>query len=89
MYHRVQVTNPSLQVHQHNHPHVLLLQVSNTWKLPGGRLRPGEDGALDFASSLQLHRHQALLASVTHHEQLACKTIRGCVLQKLKGSSAS
>ncbi|KAL3136072.1 Pre-mRNA cleavage factor Im subunit 2 [Trebouxia sp. C0010 RCD-2024] len=32
-----------LLVHQHNHPHVLLLQVSSAWKLPGGRLRPGED----------------------------------------------
>ena len=33
------------QVHEHNHPHVLLLQVNNAfWKLPGGRLRPGEDG---------------------------------------------
>lgn len=34
-----------LQVHEHNHPHVLLLQVGNgQWRLPGGRLRPGEDG---------------------------------------------
>jgi len=32
-----------LLVHQHNHPHVLLLQIGNTFfKLPGGRLRPGE-----------------------------------------------
>jgi cleavage and polyadenylation specificity factor subunit 5 len=32
-----------LVVHHHNHPHVLLLQIGNTFfKLPGGRLRPGE-----------------------------------------------
>lgn len=32
-----------LLVHQHNHPHVLLLQEASMWRLPGGRLRPGED----------------------------------------------
>ena len=32
-----------LLVHLHGHPHVLLLQVGNTFfKLPGGRLKPGE-----------------------------------------------
>eukprot|EP01113_Clastostelium_recurvatum_P020595 TRINITY_DN2436_c0_g2_i1.p1 TRINITY_DN2436_c0_g2~~TRINITY_DN2436_c0_g2_i1.p1 ORF type:complete len:209 (+),score=33.51 TRINITY_DN2436_c0_g2_i1:20-646(+) len=32
-----------LIVHRHNHPHVLLLQIGNSFfKLPGGRLRPGE-----------------------------------------------
>ena len=36
-----------LLVHEHHHPHVLLLQVGSTFfKLPGGRLRPGENGAL-------------------------------------------
>jgi len=31
-------------VHQHRHPHVLLLQIGNTFfKNPGGRLKPGED----------------------------------------------
>ncbi|CAL5219698.1 g1586 [Coccomyxa viridis] len=31
-------------VHDHNHPHVLLLQLGSAFfKLPGGRLRPGED----------------------------------------------
>uniref|UniRef100_A0A7S0N1Q4 Pre-mRNA cleavage factor Im 25 kDa subunit n=1 Tax=Pyramimonas obovata TaxID=1411642 RepID=A0A7S0N1Q4_9CHLO len=30
-------------VQEHNHPHILLLQVSaDEWRLPGGRLRPGE-----------------------------------------------
>lgn len=34
-----------LLVHAHNHPHILLLQLGSTFfKLPGGRLRPGEDG---------------------------------------------
>eukprot|EP00270_Netrium_digitus_P008813 TRINITY_DN2653_c0_g1_i1.p1 TRINITY_DN2653_c0_g1~~TRINITY_DN2653_c0_g1_i1.p1 ORF type:complete len:223 (+),score=48.46 TRINITY_DN2653_c0_g1_i1:54-671(+) len=33
-----------LLVHEHNHPHILLLQIGNTFfKLPGGRLKPGED----------------------------------------------
>eukprot|EP00126_Sphaerothecum_destruens_P008478 Sdes_comp20233_c0_seq3m13624 len=33
-----------LVVHEHNHPHILLLQVnSNFFKLPGGELKPGED----------------------------------------------
>lgn len=34
-------------VHDHNHPHVLLLQLGSAFfKLPGGRLRLGEDGRL-------------------------------------------
>eukprot|EP01135_Chromosphaera_perkinsii_P003990 Nk52_evm3s266 gene=Nk52_evmTU3s266 len=33
-----------LVVHEHNHPHVLLLQVGSTFfKLPSGDLKPGED----------------------------------------------
>ncbi|RWV86472.1 hypothetical protein GW17_00051633 [Ensete ventricosum] len=32
------------KVHARNHPHVVLLQMGNTCKLPGGRLRPGENG---------------------------------------------
>ncbi|KAE8672345.1 Cleavage and polyadenylation specificity factor subunit 5 [Hibiscus syriacus] len=33
-----------MQVQQHNHPHILLLQIGNTFcKLPGGRLKPGEN----------------------------------------------
>lgn len=35
-----------LLVNVHGHPHVLLLQVGAAYfKLPGGRLRAGEDGA--------------------------------------------
>ncbi|XP_048619087.1 pre-mRNA cleavage factor Im 25 kDa subunit 2 isoform X1 [Brassica napus] len=34
-----------LLVQEHNHPHILLLQIGNTFcKLPGGRLKPGENG---------------------------------------------
>ncbi len=36
-----------LLVHEHNHPHVLLLQFGESFfKLPGGRLRPSENGVL-------------------------------------------
>lgn len=36
-----------LQVQEHNHPHILLLQIGNTFcKLPGGRLKPGENGKI-------------------------------------------
>ncbi|EFN55436.1 hypothetical protein CHLNCDRAFT_12869, partial [Chlorella variabilis] len=35
-----------LVVHEHGHPHVLVLQMgASFFKLPGGRLRPGEDEA--------------------------------------------
>ena len=35
-----------LLVHEHRHPSVLLLQIGATFfKLPGGRLRPAEEGA--------------------------------------------
>jgi cleavage and polyadenylation specificity factor subunit 5 len=31
-------------VHEHEHPHILLLQVANSfYRLPGGELDPGED----------------------------------------------
>ncbi|KAL0371684.1 UNVERIFIED_CONTAM: Pre-cleavage factor Im subunit [Sesamum calycinum] len=39
----------NLQVQEHNHPHILLLQIGNTFcKLPGGRLKPGEWEAMVF-----------------------------------------
>ncbi|XP_074365117.1 pre-mRNA cleavage factor Im 25 kDa subunit 2-like [Apium graveolens] len=32
-----------LLMHEHNHPHILLLQIGDTFcKLPGGRIKPGE-----------------------------------------------
>lgn len=37
-----------MQVQEHNHPHILLLQIGNTFcKLPGGRLKPGENGGMN------------------------------------------
>ncbi|KAJ8425262.1 hypothetical protein Cgig2_025370 [Carnegiea gigantea] len=41
-----------LLVQEHNHPHILLLQIGNTFcKLPGGRLKPGENvGHLTYAN---------------------------------------
>ncbi len=42
-----------LLVHEHHHPHVLLLQVGHTFfKLPGGRLRPGENGARRWTANV-------------------------------------
>jgi cleavage and polyadenylation specificity factor subunit 5 len=39
-----------MQVQEHNHPHILLLQIGNTFcKLPGGRLKPGENGRFSVA----------------------------------------
>jgi 8-oxo-dGTP pyrophosphatase MutT (NUDIX family) len=40
-------------VHAHGHPHVLLLQLGNSayYQLPGGKLKPGEDGARFFLSA--------------------------------------
>lgn len=46
-----------LQVELFDHPHVLLLQVRNSsFLLPGGRLRPGEEGRLhaDFVCTCDL-----------------------------------
>ena len=41
---RVVVRSLSLTQTQNNHPHILLLQAGPTYfKLPGGRLRPGEE----------------------------------------------
>jgi len=34
-----------LLVQEHRFPHVLLLQSGDNFRLPGGRLRPGEPGA--------------------------------------------
>ncbi|KAL7168548.1 hypothetical protein ACSBR2_038893 [Camellia fascicularis] len=37
------ITLKTNHVQEHNHPHILLLQIGNTFcKLPGGRLKPGE-----------------------------------------------
>lgn len=45
----------ALQVELFKHPHLLLLQVRNTiYKLPGGRLRPGESGNANGLKTLHL-----------------------------------
>ena len=45
-------------VYEHGHPHVLLFQAGTSYfKLPGGRLRPGEGGGL-FLSGVE---HVAIL----------------------------
>ncbi|MEW5318140.1 MAG: hypothetical protein WDW38_009386 [Sanguina aurantia] len=42
-----------LLVHEHNHPHVLLLQYGmHFFKLPGGRLKPGEDAVTGLRRKL-------------------------------------
>lgn len=55
-----------LQVQEHNHPHILLLQIGNTFcKLPGGRLKPGENGMLSLLLYSSLHRVCVFLFSPT------------------------
>lgn len=42
-----------LLVHNHGHPHILLLQIGDSYfKLPGGRLRPGEEEAAGLKRKL-------------------------------------
>lgn len=58
-------TSSTLQVQEHNHPHILLLQIGNTFcKLPGGRLKPGENGiimhVLIFSWYLAMHESPLL-----------------------------
>ncbi len=63
-----------LVVQEHNHPHVLMLQLGVAFfKLPGGRLRPGEDGAnwrlshqCQCTCMLQRVNAPSLLALVPH-----------------------
>jgi len=51
-----QSVNAVVLVHSQRHPHALLLRSTAEgaprWKLPGGRLRPGESGAEGLARSL-------------------------------------
>lgn len=47
-----------LLVHEHNLPHVLLLQLGTFFKLPGGELHPGEEeneGLKRLLSDVSLH----------------------------------
>ncbi|KVI10125.1 Cleavage/polyadenylation specificity factor subunit 5 [Cynara cardunculus var. scolymus] len=58
-----------LLVQEHNHPHILLLQIGNTFcKLPGGRLKPGENGILlyffdSYGTMFCISNHVALFNS--------------------------
>ena len=45
-----------LVVHEHGHPHILLLQIGTAFfKLPGGRLRPGESDVEGLLRKLTTH----------------------------------
>lgn len=50
----------TVQVQEHNHPHILLLQIGNTFcKLPGGRLKPGENGLFAVFSKFHVQGARA------------------------------
>lgn len=43
-----------LVVHEHEHPHILLLHVNDSYyKLPGGEIEPGNSDALGLGSRLE------------------------------------
>ncbi|RHZ72161.1 hypothetical protein Glove_245g20 [Diversispora epigaea] len=53
-----------LVVHEHNHPHVLMLQIANSFfKLPGDYLKPGEDEI----EGLEARLDERLLPVVTYN----------------------
>lgn len=55
-----------LLVQEHNHPHLLLLQIGNTFcKLPGGRLKPGENDVEGLKRKLS----SKLAANLPSHQQ--------------------
>ncbi|RUP34606.1 nucleotide hydrolase-domain-containing protein [Jimgerdemannia flammicorona] len=55
-----------LVVHEHNHPHVLMLQIANAFfKLPGEYLKPGEDEVDGLKSRL----NERLAPVVTSYNQ--------------------
>ncbi|ONK71458.1 uncharacterized protein A4U43_C04F8870 [Asparagus officinalis] len=55
-----------LLVQEHNHPHILLLQIGNTFcKLPGGRLKPGENDVEGLKRKLS----SKLAANLPSHQQ--------------------
>ena len=61
-----------VQVQQHKHPHVLLLQIGNSFfKLPGGRLKPGEDGEQTSAPSIMIFKSSMWAPSPTGHHIMA------------------
>lgn len=62
-----------MQVELFRHPHVLVLQVKNSFfKLPGGRLRPGEQGLWYFLEyKLLVVRHIVSQTYQADHMQIA------------------
>lgn len=77
-------------VHNHNHPHVLLLQLGSAFfKLPGGRLRPGEDGMVCLASlALQSYHGSSIPLLLIASQILAFIRSQGMALLTLHGASA-
>lgn len=69
------------QVQEHNHPHILLLQIGNTFcKLPGGRLKPGENGKI----LLLYYGYDNLKTTASDYANvLFCGVLSSC-LQKLR-----
>ena len=81
-------------VHKHRTVHVLLLQPSpNFYKLPGGRLKPGEDGACTAGAHIALctdHRSHAWCTRAAHylHRQrcVAIAALQACaIIDKASG----
>ncbi|KAK9828531.1 hypothetical protein WJX72_000619 [[Myrmecia] bisecta] len=65
-----------LLVHEHNHPHVLLLQIGAAFfKLPGGRLRPGEDEKKGLERKLSNHLSPTSEALLTEWEVGECVSV--------------
>ncbi len=82
-----------LLVQEHNHPHILLLQTAlNFFKLPGGRLRPGEDGEVKL-SCPPLPGRAGAAVPLPKHPQRAAGTSAvpraAFALQRWRASSAS
>lgn len=55
-----------LLVHEHNLPHVLLLQLGTFFKLPGGELNPGEE-EMEGLKRLLSEVSSILLSQIFYH----------------------
>lgn len=70
-------------VHKHNTVHVLLMQPNSSfYKLPGGRLKPGEDGVfcpswlLFVCNAEALVRMSGAYCCVSLSKSTRCKDVR-------------
>lgn len=62
-----------LLTHEHNHPHVLMLQVNPSFfKLPGGRLRPHEDEVAGLKRKLHNNLSPTTASLVTDWQIAEC-----------------